>query len=108
MSSLPIRPISRGRLRSEFAELCPAVFGIGLALWCVVVARVLVCVGFSVWFFGAFGSVASFAFLCASVFVFVGSVVFVVCVVPCRFPSFWVVACLFAILLKCELQLKLG
>ena len=100
---MPIRPISRGRLRSEFADFLPADFGFGLALWCVVVARVLVCVRFFVWlFFCVFWFVVSFAFLCASVFVFVGSVVFVVCVFLCRFSSFWVVVCLFAFLLRCE------
>ena len=35
MSSLPIRPISRGRLRSEFAGFCPADFW-QLDLLCVV------------------------------------------------------------------------
>ena len=66
----------------------PLTLAFGLALWCVVVAHVLVCVRFSVWLFGAFWSVVSFAFLCVSVFVFVGSAVLAACVVPCRFRRF--------------------
>ena len=45
MSSLPIRPISRGRLRSESADFCPADFwhlGLLCVVWLLVVS-LLVC-----------------------------------------------------------------
>ena len=73
MSSLPIRPISRGRLRSESADFCPADFwhlGLLCVVWLLVVS-LFVCAsrcGFLVPF-GRLFVLPSFVLPCSSLLV---------------------------------------